>query len=56
MWTCMFCVKKEKRIACCGKQMCENSSARFTRPEEFWEHLKVAHPKEFTKMTKYEKA
>lgn len=52
MWACMSCIKKEKQVPCCGKKACENSSSRFRKPEEYWEHLKNAHPKEYVKLTK----
>lgn len=55
MWACMFCIKKQQQTVCCGKIECQNSSARFGKPEHFWEHLKNTHPKEYEKLIKYEK-
>lgn len=45
MWVCDAC-QGLKRAACCGRDTCERSTARFSRLEDLWEHMKKSHPRD----------
>jgi len=46
MWACPFCISKTKQANCCGKLICEYSTARFSNITNYWEHLETKHPNE----------